>query len=177
MQSIGINHTNSAGGRKDYGVALITNSNTSTVSAVVPLFVNLAVDNQAMALGVLSSSSVSTVNQTYTVNSNNNSGITLQIDADAAFDDGGGNTINDVADGTVTAGSEEYGISNSVSGLTLISPFDAGDDPVPTSATSIADSNNKVTGATLTVTYKASIDGNTVPGTYDQLVTMTVSTK
>ncbi|MCB9823624.1 hypothetical protein H6802_01575 [Candidatus Nomurabacteria bacterium] len=176
QQSVAITTTDSTNNSLDYGVGIKTNTNTTTVTASVPLFVNLAVNDVTMDLGVLTTTAVSSASQTYTVNSNNVTGVQLKISADAALNDGSGNDINDVADGTVTAGSEEYGISTAVSGLTAQSPFDSGDDAVPTSATNIANSTAAVNAATLTLTYKASIAGTTVAGEYDQIVTVTVAT-
>ncbi len=178
QQSVAINHNTTADVAKDYGVALITNDNTTDVTANVPLFVTMAVDDTTMNLGTLSVSAVNTDDQIYTVNSNNATGIQMQIDGTATGLASGGNDINDVADGTVTAGSEEYGISNAVSGLTAESPFDSGDDAVPNSPTDIADTTAAVSNGTLTVTYKASISGTTAAGTYTETpVTMTIATK
>lgn len=177
QESLAINTQDSGDIPLDFGVALITNDNTTTVTASVPLFVNMQVDDVSIELGTLSTASVSSAAQTYTVNSNNQSGVTIQITADGDLDDGSGNTIDDVGDGTVDAGSEEYGIAvSAASGLSTVAPYDSGDDPVPQVADDIADSTGSVSSGTMTITYKASIAGTTVAGSYDQVVTVTIAT-
>lgn len=177
QESVGINTNDSVGAAIDYGVGIITNDNTTDVTAVVPLFVNMAIDDTSMDLGVLSTASVKEVDQTYTLNSNNTTGITMQIATDGNFDDGNGNDINYVADGTVTAGSEEYGISvDNVSGLTVDATYNTGDVQIVQAADDLATSAAAINAATLDINYKASISGTTVAGTYDQVVTVTVAT-
>jgi len=177
QESLAINTHNSAGTPLDFGVALITNDNTTTVTTQVPLFVNLAVDTTSIQLGTLSASSVNEVDQTYTVNSNNRTGLTAAIEADNDLNDGFGNDINAVADGTVTAGSEEYGISvDNVSGVTVEPPFDSGDDEeIPQVLDNIANATTEISNGTFDLNYKASITGTTIAGSYDQVVTLTVS--
>lgn len=175
QQSVAVNTNSTLLSPIDFGVAIITNDNTTDVTATVPLFVTLAVNDVTMDLGTLSASAVNTVTQQYTANSNNTSGVTLQIDADAVLNNAT-DSIADVSDGTVTAGSEEYGISVSTAGLTLQAPFNAGHDAVPVAATTIATSANEISSATLDVTYRASISGTTVAGSYNQVVTMTIAT-
>lgn len=177
QESVAINTQDSTDTPVDFGVALITNDNTTTVTASVPLFVNFAIDTTSINLGTLSTSSVAEADQTYTINSNNTSGITMQIARDGLLDDGGGNDIDNVGDGTVTAGSEEYGISvDNVSGVTISSPFDAGDDAVPAGPSNIATSTGTVSNGTFDINYKASISGSTIAGSYDQVVTVTIAT-
>ncbi len=176
QESLAINTLDSTDTPLDFGVALITNDNTTTVTASVPLFVNMAVDDTSIELGTLSTASISSAAQTYTVNSNNQTGVTLQIIADGDLDDGLGNTIDDVGDGTVDAGSEEYGIAVTGS-LTIDGTYISGDNPIAqSSADDIASSAGSVSGATMVVTYKASIAGTTVAGSYDQVVTVTIAT-
>lgn len=177
QESLAINTQDSTDTPVDFGVALITNDNTTTVTTQVPLFVNFSIDTTSINLGTLSTSSVSEADQTYTINSNNDTGITMQIVADAALNDASSNTIDAVADGTVTAGNEEYGISvDNVSGVTIASPFDAGDDEIPVVAANIATTTDAVSNGTFDVNYKASISGTTVAGSYDQVVTVTIAT-
>ena len=176
QESLAINTQDNLDAPIDFGVALVTNDNTTTVTTQVPLFVTMAVDDTTAELGTLSVSSVNSFTQQYTVNSNNESGITMQIAHDGDIDDGSGNDINAVADGTVTAGSEEYGIEVSASGLTVDATYSAGDNEIVQSADDIASSTAEVSAATLDITYKASITGTTVAGSYDQVVTVTIST-
>lgn len=177
QESLAINTQDSTDTPQDFGVALITNSNTTTVTASVPLFVNMAIDDTSIELGTLSTASISSATQTYTINSNNQAGIVMQIQADGDLDDGQGNTIDAVTDNTVNAGSEEYGIATSTSGLSIDPTYSGIDAEIAQSADTIATSAGSVSNATLDVTYKASISGTTVSGNYDQVVTMTVATQ
>lgn len=177
QESLAINTQDASNNPVDFGVAIITNDNTTLITSQVPLFVTMAVDDTSIELGTLSVASVSEQDQTYTVNSNNRSGVTLQIVADGDMDDGFGNTINAVADGTVTAGSEEYGITiDNVTGFTIEAPFDAGDDEIPQIAADIASTTTEVSNAIFDVNYKASIAGTTIAGSYNQVVTVTIAT-
>ena len=160
---------------QDYGLVLKTNDNTTDVTGYVALTVNMAVDDVSMTFGTLSSAATASDDQIYTVNSNNSTGVTLQIDGDTNGLVSGSDDINDVSDGAVTTGQEEYGIANVGSGLTLQGIFTTGDDPIPATATTIASSTLPVASATLTVTYKASIGGTTPAGSYSEVVTMTVA--
>ena len=180
QQSLAINHTSSSDTAIDSGLAIITNTNTTTVTASVPIFLTLALDDNTMDLGVLTSGAVSTQTQQYTLNTNNAAGAVVRFEGEATgLDDGGGNDINKVADGTVTAGSEEYGVSMTsgagIGTMNLVSPYDTGDDPTPgATATIFANSNSApITNGTIDVTYKASIDANSIPGTYDEVITVT----
>lgn len=176
QESLAINTQESNGTPIDFGVAIITNDNTTTVTAQVPLFVTMAVDSTSMALGTLSIASVSSATQQYTINSNNQSGITMQIATDGDLRDASANNINAVADGTVTAGSEEYGIAVAASGLTVDATYDTGDNAIVQAADDLASSAAAVANATLDITYKASISGTTVAGSYSQVVTVTIAT-
>jgi hypothetical protein len=176
QESLAINTNDSGDTPQDFGVALISNDNTTTITTQVPLFVNLGVDTTGIQLGTLSTSSVNEADQTYTINSNNGTGVTVAVIADGDLDDGFGNTINDVADGTVTAGSEEYGISvDNVTSMTIESPFDSGDNAVPQVSDNIANTSSEVSNGTFDINYKASITGTTIAGSYDQVVTLTIS--
>ena len=186
QESVGINTEDTNGDPHDWGLAVITNDNTTDVTAVVPLFLTMAVDDVTMDLGVLSAAAVSTVAQTYTVNSNDPSGVQVQIAADDDLDNIADGTIeiNNVTDGTVTAGSEEYGISiTNLSGLTADSPYDSGDDLVPNSGTTpvspdnLVGSTTYVSSGTFDINYKASVSGSTPAGEYNQVVTITIATK
>jgi hypothetical protein len=160
----------------DYGIGLMTNDNSTDITADVTLFVNMAIDTTTISLGTMTTAAVAEADQTYTINTNNSGGITVSIDADAVLDSGA-NTIDDVSDGTVTAGAEEYGISvDNVSGVSVSSPYDSGDDPVPTAIDEIATSSAALSAATFDINYKAGIAGTTAEGNYAQVVTVTVAT-
>ena len=180
QQSVAININDFNKAPHDYGIAVITNDNTTDVTATVPLFLTMAVDDVTMDLGTLSVASVKSVTQSYTVHSNNNTGIQVHVQSDGDLRDGNGNTIDAVTDGEVTAGSEEYGITLSNFTSTLRaepgSDFVSGDDAIPTTKTDIVDSTTTVNNGTFDVTYKAAISGDTVAGEYSQVVTFTIAT-
>lgn len=177
QESLAINTQTSADVPLDFGVAIITNDNQTTVTTQVPLFVTMSLDDTSIELGTLSTATVKEADQSYTINSNNRTGVTVRIIADGPLNDAFGNTINAVADGTVTAGSEEYGISiDNVSDLTIAVPFNTGDNAVPQVLTTLASSTNEIADATFDINYKASISGTTIAGTYDQVITVTIST-
>ncbi len=180
QQSVAININDLNKYPHDFGLAVITNDNTTDVTATVPLFLTLAVDDVTMDLGTLSVASVKDVTQTYTVHSNNRTGIQLQVESDGDLRDGNGNTIDPVTDNAVTSGSEEYGISlssfTSSLGIEASSVFVDGDDALPTTKTDIVDSSTTVNNGTFDVTYKAAISGDTVAGEYSQVVTFTIAT-
>ena len=101
----------------------------------------------------------------------------MRIVADGNLNDSFANTINAVADGAVTAGSEEYGIGiDNVTNITISAPFDAGDDEIPQVAADIASTTTEVANGIFDVNYKASILGTTIAGSYDQIVTVTIAT-
>lgn len=189
IQSMAVNTNNSDDSAIDYGLALISNDNSSTsyktdITATVPLFLTMAVDTNTINFGTLSVSSVKELDQTYTFNSNYTAGIQVQIAADDDLNNAGDTqNINNVSDGTVTAGSEEYGISvDNLSGMSADSPYDSGDDLVPNPGTTpaspddIVNSTGTMSSATFDINYKAAISGTTPADTYTQEVTITIAT-
>lgn len=177
VDSVAINTQDSSDVLIDFGVAIITNDNTTDVTASVGLFTNMSIDTTNIDLGTLSSGSVSEADQTYTITTNNPTGVTVQIATDGELNDGSGNDINYVTDGTVSSGSEEYGISvDNVTGLSIDGNYNSGDNDIIQAANRISYNASSVTGATFDINYKASISGLTVAGNYDQVVTVTLST-
>lgn len=177
QESVAINTLTITDTPVDFGVAIKTNDNTTTVTASVPLFVNMAINDTSIDLGTLSTASVSSASQIYTANSNNQTGVTVQIATDGDLNDASSNTINYVGDGTVTAGSEEYGVEVTGSGgFTIDADYNTGDNDIIEAANNLATSAAAISNQTVTVTYKASIAGTTVSGEYDQVVTVTIAT-
>lgn len=111
-------------------------------------------------LGALSASSTQTGVVTLTTSTNAPFGYTTTV-----YEDGnlrvGANDIDDVADGSVTTGVEEYGI-----GLTGTDRAFSTDQPITGTPLTIASRSTWKNGASTTVTFKASIDGSTASGTY-----------
>lgn len=180
QQSVAVNTLNGSDSPVDYGVALITNDNTTDVTASVPLFVTMAVDGTTINLGTLSTSTVSTSPQTYTFNSNNSAGVHVFLLADTAplWNAAGDNIDATGADSTISAGTEGYGFSlAAASGMSAVGAYADNDEPFPITSTNIANSGSAaVANGTVTLTYKAAIAGTTKAGSYNQTVTVTVAT-
>lgn len=125
-----------------------------------------SISDNSIDLGTLSAASVSTANHTITTTTNSSAGYTTTI-----IDDGnlrsGANDINDVADGTVTAGSEEYGIRTSGAQ----GQMNAADTAITTTAQTVATYSGWINASATTITYKASISASTAVGTYGHTVT------
>jgi hypothetical protein len=170
---------------------------TATVAPNLSLIIrNTAdtADTNVCDLGELSSASVSTCDYRVAVGTNATGGLQLQITSDGDLDTAGVDTIDAVAeDSVVAAGSEEYGIAVTAAtaggetGGAFTNPiaedgdFNDDDTPIPTSATNFLSyaSAFQYTPLTLTtsslVTHRASIDAATMAGSYDQVVTYTIT--
>lgn len=183
--SISISDTNDS----DNSAALIyvgtiaaSDTNDVTVTATVPVVLTLTIRNpsttantNSCALGVLNPASVNTCSYRIAAGTNGTAGMSVQAVSDGLLDSGA-NDINNVADGTVTAGSEEHGVTLTAgTGWTLTSPFNSGDDPITTTQQEIEDRTTVVddsnTANWTTVTHRASITSATVTGSYNQVVT------
>lgn len=124
----------------------------------------------AVSLGTLSSEAVSTASQTLTVTTNSPTGYTATIAEDGNLRSGA-NDINDVNDGTVTAGAEEYGIRTSGAA----GQMNNSDTAITTSAQTAASTSTIATNEETTITYKAAASSNTESGTYSHTVTFTTT--
>ena len=182
--SVAIVTTNDSGA----GIAYVGNANDVTVSATVLPNLALTISNGDGAIcvtsgggitscdfGVMTTSAIKEGSYRVGVGTNAASGATMNIS-----ESGDLGVINDVADGTVDAGSEEYGISaaptNTVGTWTLTSPYNTGDDPIEAPA-EVADSNAPVdmTLDYVTITHKIAIASTTPPGANSHTVIWTAS--
>lgn len=164
------------------GTIAASDTNDVTVTATVPVVLTLTIRNpsttantNACALGVLNPASINTCSYRIAAGTNGAAGMSVQAVADALLDSGA-NDINNVADGTVTTGSEEYGVTLTAgTGWTLTTPFNSGDDPITTTQQEIEDRASVVddsnTATWTTVTHRASITSATPTGAYNQIVT------
>lgn len=127
-----------------------------------------SISTNNISLGVLSTISVSSGNTVTTVSTNARSGYSTSVTADGNLRKDLVNIISDVIDGSVTAGSSEYGIRTSgVDGL-----FNATDTSVTNVPKNIASSASSVNNRNTTIDFKASISGSESPGQYNQKVTI-----
>ncbi len=127
----------------------------------------------ALGFGTLSASAVRTSVIGMNVSTNALSGYAVQILSDGDLRDGS-ETINPVADGSVTAGSEEYGARSSDSDIGS-STFDTEDSAISTSFLTVADNDAAASDDRNFLVTKASISSATVSGSYAQTLTLIVS--
>lgn len=122
----------------------------------------------ALSIGPLSVNAVSPAGVTLTVSTDSETGYTMAIteNGDLRF---GSDSINDVSDGSVTAGFEEYGIRTSGDDGLL------GTDTAISGNLTVASASGRVINRQTVVTFSASMGSNTPPGTYSHIVTFTIT--
>ncbi len=125
----------------------------------------MALSANSVALGNLTSANVSSGSITVTVTANAKSGYSVKITEDSNLHSGS-NDINDVADGSVSAGHEEYGISTSGSA----GQFNSSDTAISGTVT-VASNSSFASAEATTITFKTSIDSATFNGSYSHTVT------
>lgn len=129
-----------------------------------------SVSSATINLGDFSRNSVSTASQTFTVTSTVVTGYSIQMTEDGNLRSGG-NDVDDVSDGAVSAGSEEYGISTSGTD----GQYNATDTAITDAYKTISTRSSTADGVQTTVTYKASVSAGTEEGTYSHSVTFYVT--
>lgn len=122
------------------------------------------IDTNVINLGTLSVLSVATSPAVVSVTADATTGYVLSVGSVS------GSSLLPVADGSVTAGQEEYGIA--VSGLDAA----FSDDRAIAIGLNLASSSTPVVGAQTTLTFKAARAGTSVAGSYSQSITLTAST-
>lgn len=125
------------------------------------------------ALGTLDSSAVSTSVIGMEVTTDADAGYVVQIASDGDLRSGA-NTVDAVADGIVSSGSEEYGARSSDATLAN-STFDSADTAILTTFQDVADAASSVWEDRSYLTLKGSISGSTATGSYSQAITLIVS--
>lgn len=136
------------------------------LEATAPTF-SFSLSASSCVLGLLSFSSVSSCDYTVTSSTNTLDGYATTIIEDGNLRDGA-NNINDIIDGTVTAGAEEYGI-----GLTGADRTFADEEAITGTALTIAsDATGPIAAQAVTVIHKASITSSTLAGSYSHIVTL-----
>lgn len=177
IQDEGASQISAVGVIESIGVGTIT-VDSLTDGGVAPVIdgtndVLYVLSGTAANLGTISASAVSTTVVGFIVTANVPNGYTVQV-----VDDGnlrnGANDINDVADGSVTAGSEEYGGRSSDTSVTG-STFDTQDTAFTTSFTPVTDRSSAAFDSRDFVTLKASISGSTVNASYAHVLSFILS--
>ena len=131
---------------------------------------NVTLSGTDIDLGQLSTSDVKQGNLTITYSTNAN-GFTSTMSEDGNLRTSSGNDIDDVADGAVDAGTEEYGFRTSGT----IATQNSADTSITSSAKNIAQASGPTPSDNITVTFKAAINGQTTGGTYSHVVTITTT--
>lgn len=121
----------------------------------------------SVALGILSSGSVSSGSLTVVATTNARSGYSVKVSEDYNLHSGS-NDISDVTDGAVSIGHEEYGISTSGSAGQLNSS-----DTAISGTVTVASNSSFASAEQTTVTFEASMDSATFNGSYSHTVTFT----
>ncbi len=122
-----------------------------------------------ISFGSLTDSSIAQIYVTTTISTDSETGYTLFISDDGNLESGL-NDIDDVGDGAVTPGSEEYGFRVLGSDATVLT-----DTAITTTPLEIASANGEVTGRQVGVEFRASISSLTPDGTYSHTVTFSAT--
>lgn len=146
------------------------------VIAQVPS-ITVALSSNSINLGTLTGGAVSTQSHTVSVTTNY-SGYTTRVVEDGELRYGAA-TIDQVGDGAVNAGAEEYGLATSQAGRDISQDTDCSNSPytaspITGSPQSVASKSGPTyTAETTTLCYAASINtASTAAGTYRQIVTI-----
>lgn len=131
--------------------------------------VTLSLGAETVSLGALSTSAVASSALTATVSTESETGYTLSVSEDGNLRVGS-EEINDVADGAVSAGAEEYGIRTSGTNGLLNSV-----DTAISNNLNIGSSLASVSGDIITINFKAAISSATVFGSYSHIITFTLT--
>lgn len=143
------------------------------VIAEVPR-ITVTLSSNSINLGTLTTGAVNTGSHTVSVTTNVG-GYTTRVYEDDNLRRGS-DDINDVADGAVTANSEEYGLATSEAGRDITQDTSCGSaaynaSGVTTTPQSVAGhAGPTYTAETTTICYAAAIAGSTPAGTYQQIV-------
>ncbi|OGL62264.1 hypothetical protein A3C09_04665 [Candidatus Uhrbacteria bacterium RIFCSPHIGHO2_02_FULL_47_44] len=130
-------------------------------------------NSSAIGLGQLSSSNITTAVIAFEVTADLTNGYSVQIMADGNLSSGA-NTINNVADGAVTAGVGEYGAISSDTSITT-STFDSQDTAITTSFQDVATETSAKYFKRNFLTLKAAPSTATISGNYSQSITLIAS--
>jgi len=120
----------------------------------------MSLNTNSINLGNLSVAAVSSAGAVATITTDDESGYTLSV---ASLS---GTNLTNVADGSVTAGVEEYGLATNGGDSSLV-----GDNAIVLSM-ALAASSTPVYNSQTTLTFKASQSAVSVPGVYAQTITL-----
>jgi hypothetical protein len=125
-----------------------------------------SISDNTIDLGTLDTGSVNSDSHTITTTTNSANGYTTTIVEDGNLRSGA-NDMDDVADGAVTAGSEEYGIRT----LGAQGQMNGADTAITSTAQTVASYGSSINASVTTITYRVAISASTAAGTYSHTVT------
>jgi hypothetical protein len=126
------------------------------------------ISSNSLDLGSIPLGSVATANYTVSTRTNAERGYATTIYEDGNLRTAAGDDIDDVADGEVTANSEEYGIRTSGAD----GQMNSADTAITSTAQIVASYSSWINLSTVTVTHKVSISPFTPAGYYSHTVTL-----
>lgn len=127
----------------------------------------------AIAFGDLDAATVKTSIVAFEVTAVNDNGYVVQVYEDGALRSGA-ESIDDVSDGSVSAGSEEYGARSSDSSIAT-SSFDTADTGITTTSTDVATESSSIFEGRNFLTLKVAISSSTSSGDYSQTLSLVAS--
>lgn len=158
------------------GIATGENINSASYKAcagypctlsIEPPSITFSLTTNQVLLGTLSVSSVATGDVIASTSTNAVSGYVTTIVSDGNFRTNIGDYIQDVADGDISIGDDEYGI-----GLTGTDRSFTDERSVTTSPRTIASNSVSTTGSSVTVTFGAAVSVTVPAGNYQQTATL-----
>ncbi len=129
--------------------------------------ISFTLSGTTISFGTLTTGAVASGSITTNVKTNAVTGYTTTIVADGGFKNPSNDVIDAVSDGTVTAGSEEYGMRTTGAD----GQFNSTDTGITTTPQIYA-TNSSPTDTTTTLTFKAAVSSTTPSGNYAQIVSL-----
>ncbi len=133
--------------------------------------ITFTISGNSINFGALSASAISTSSITVTTTTNAANGYVTTIYENTNLQTAGGADIDDVADGTVNPGVEEYGIRTSGAH----GQMNGADTAVTSTPQTVASYSSWVNGSAVVITFKVAISSATSAGSYTHNV-MLIST-
>jgi hypothetical protein len=177
VQDLGQAQISAMGRISSIGVGTIT-LDTIVNSGAVPVIDGTndylyQLDGNALAFDSLDTTLVKTGVIGFEVTSVNSNGYVVQVIEDGDFRTATAE-IDDVSDGVISSGSEEYGAKSSDLDI-LSSTFDTEDTAITVNGQDVVSTTTAAYGERNFITLKAAIDSNTVTGNYAQTLTFIAS--
>lgn len=124
----------------------------------------MSIDTNSVNLGVLAVDQIANASAVVTIVADASTGYVLSVASVS------GTSLSAVSDGTVSVGTEEYGVA--------VSGIDAAfsNDRAIVASLNLSSSSTPVTSGSTTLTFKAAISASSVAGARSQSITLTAST-